>query len=39
MMTGSPRIPRNALAALAILAAVLVLMRPICDGASARRTP
>jgi hypothetical protein len=31
MMTGSPRISRNALAALAILAAVLVLVRPICE--------
>lgn len=31
MMTGSPHISRSALAALAILAAVLVLVRPICE--------
>lgn len=31
MMTGSPRISRNALAALAILAAMLVLVRPVCE--------
>ena len=31
MMTGSPHVSRNALVALAIFAAVLVLLRPICE--------